>query len=153
MLIVANSLGGPGELGEWLEQMFIQVGDTARGVPGLWEFHLRKLEQEGPECLYVSLTIWSDRSSFNNWRTGERFAMAHTRARENREKFSRIHRRKRYDFDVALVPNLEYLDGLVLTKLSEDFHDLISLPAHFSEVLAIVEKSVVGNSFQTSPDL
>jgi heme-degrading monooxygenase HmoA len=142
MFVVTNCLGGPGELGEWLEQQFALVASTARGVAGLREFHLRKLEQEGPECLYVSLTIWDDQPSFNDWRTSNTFEVAHAEASKEREKFRSLHRRKRYDFDVSSIPDLAYLDELVLTRLSKAYHSLITPPAHFSEVLTIVEKEI-----------
>lgn len=120
--------------------MFGLVPSTVNGVPGFRELHLRKVGPEETNCVYVDLTIWDDRSCFENWRGSEAFAMAHMQAKREGEKFRSLHP-LRYVFDIGGSLDIELLDGLLLEKLSTVYSTGISSQSWFSEVLAIVPHS------------
>lgn len=140
MIVVANCLCAPRELGAWIEQMFGLVPSTVNDVPGFRELHLRKVGPEEINCIYVDLTIWDDRSCFENWRGSEAFEMAHMQAKREGEKFRSLHP-LRYVFDIEGSLDIELLDGLLLEKLSTVYSTGISSHSWFSEVLAIVPNS------------
>src|SRR5579884_107676 len=137
MIVVANCLRAPRDLGAWIEQMFGLVPPTIDGVSGFRELHLRKVEPEETDCVYVDLTVWEDRSFFEDWRISKAFEDAHAQAREHHEKFRLLHP-LRYIFDISLSLDVELLDSLLTERLSKDYPRGVSPHSRFHEVLAIV---------------
>ena len=144
MFILANCLGGPSHLGVWIEQMFRESIESLHAVAGWEAFYLRTLLQEegltSPTCLYVSLTVWRDRSCFDAWRTGAGFARSHAQLRTHQALFDQITLRKRFDFAGSSLPVRAEQDQWLLTRLSIIFPNLIPVPyrVHLEEVMSDV---------------
>jgi heme-degrading monooxygenase HmoA len=83
MLVVQNRLIAPTGLGQRIEQGFTHSTTNMKELHGFVSFKLMRAEgqpagvEEG-EILYIAQTIWQDRESYENWRSGDAFARAHS---------------------------------------------------------------------------
>lgn len=79
MFVAINRLTAPAELGAQIEQGFAH--SNMSGIAGFLSFKLLKLANENAEnagqALYVAMTTWADKESFENWRQSDNFARAH----------------------------------------------------------------------------
>ncbi|MEI7556281.1 antibiotic biosynthesis monooxygenase [Candidatus Chlorohelix sp.] len=80
MIVVQNRITCPAELSGRVEQGFAHTTTDMNSNKGFVSFNLLKLENEveAGKILYVAMTFWEDRESFQTWRDGDSFAKAHS---------------------------------------------------------------------------
>ncbi|NWJ45807.1 MAG: antibiotic biosynthesis monooxygenase [Chloroflexi bacterium] len=80
MIVVQNRITCPVEVSGRVEQGFAHSTEGMKSNKGFVSFNLLKLENEveAGKVLYVAMTFWEDRESFQTWREGDSFAKAHS---------------------------------------------------------------------------
>lgn len=78
MFVAMNRLTAPAEFAGRIEQGFSH--SNMQGVAGFVNFKLLKLENgaSDSQVLYVAMTTWQDRPSFEAWQQSDAFAKAHS---------------------------------------------------------------------------
>lgn len=78
MFVAMNRLTAPAEFGGRIEQGFSH--SNMQGVAGFINFKLLKLEssENSDQVLYVAMTTWEDRPSYETWQKSDAFAKAHS---------------------------------------------------------------------------
>ena len=131
-LLVINAIVGPVDLDEWIKDTFRSTLDTLDGVAGIRRFSLRRLDRDGPKCLYVSATHWEEMGAFLHWWGSDRFKAAHHGCMRYQQDRFRMLTSKRYD--VADVEDFTGLDATIVGLVAEDLPALVSPQSTFTEV-------------------
>ncbi|WP_433204883.1 antibiotic biosynthesis monooxygenase family protein [Nocardia sp. CA-107356] len=130
MIAVANCIAGPSSFASWIKESFAATFSTLDEVPGVREFHLRRLTASGEHCLLVSITIWDDIEHFEWWRTSAAFVAAHPDRKAYQSEFRRM-RSIRYDIATVPATTIDDLDAEVVRRLSAEHPDLVSTDSKF----------------------
>lgn len=121
---VANCISGPAHFDTWIKDSFISAFATLNGVPGIREFHLRRLSGSHDHCLFISITRWDHIRHFHRWRTSEEFVTAHPNRRDYEWEFRQMHN-IRYNIPVPTETPIGHLDADILRRLSADHPALV----------------------------
>ncbi|GGP01251.1 antibiotic biosynthesis monooxygenase family protein [Wenjunlia tyrosinilytica] len=123
-VVVANCIQGPGDLSDWIKTAFQGILRTLDGVPGVHEFHLRKLDLGDGTFHYASLTVWESMQHFGTWRQSIAFLDAYADRRRQRE-FKRL---TAVRHDIPLTPGLTgaALDAELLSRINARNPGLLS---------------------------
>lgn len=80
MFVAINRLKVPAEYGSHLEEAFSRNAGGMADVAGFISFDLMRAEEGG---LFLVVTRWQDRPSFEAWREGDAFSKAHSNTNPN----------------------------------------------------------------------